>query len=121
MSGRFVAGMTVEEAIAAAQQLNREGIAVTLDSLGESSPTSRMPTPPPPSTTVSSTRSPRRNLNANVSLKLSQMGMDFGGELAEGQASPNASSASSSSTPPASTTSSASTWKAPSTPKPPSP
>ena len=36
VSHRFVAGMTIEEAIAAAQQLNREGIAVTLDALGES-------------------------------------------------------------------------------------
>ena len=34
VSHRFVAGMSIEEAIAAAQQLNREGIAVTLDALG---------------------------------------------------------------------------------------
>ena len=36
MSSRFVAGMSVEEALAACEQLNREGIAASLDSLGES-------------------------------------------------------------------------------------
>ncbi|HEY8998641.1 MAG TPA: proline dehydrogenase, partial [Edaphobacter sp.] len=36
LSSRFVAGMTVAEALAVCEQLNREGIAVTLDALGES-------------------------------------------------------------------------------------
>ena len=36
MSGRFVAGMTIDDAIAACKRVNREGIAVTLDALGES-------------------------------------------------------------------------------------
>ena len=36
VSRRFVAGMTVEEAIAVAARLNQEGIEVSLDSLGES-------------------------------------------------------------------------------------
>ncbi len=34
ISRRFVAGMSVEEALAVAAQLNREGIVVSLDSLG---------------------------------------------------------------------------------------
>jgi proline dehydrogenase len=83
LSSRFVAGMTVEEALAACERVNREGIAVTLDSLGES--------------VMSETEArasaeiyhrlldaiPARKLNANVSVKLSQMGMDFDPALAE--------------------------------------
>src|ERR1700749_2537281 len=79
VSHRFVAGMTVEEALAAAQQLNREGIAVTLDALGESVDDA-------PHAEASAAVYHRlldeiatHHLNANVSLKLSQMGMDVGG------------------------------------------
>ena len=83
LSGRFVAGMTVEDALAACQRVNREGIAVSLDSLGESV------------TTEAEARTSaeiyhrlldaiqQRRLNANVSVKLSQMGMDFDPALAE--------------------------------------
>jgi proline dehydrogenase len=87
VSHRFVAGMTIEEAIAAAQQLNREGIAVTLDALGESVDDA-------PHAEASAATYHRlldeiasHHLNANVSLKLTQMGMDVGGtNSAEGQA-----------------------------------
>ena len=87
VSHRFVAGMTVEEALAAAQQLNREGIAVTLDALGESVDDA-------PHAEASAAVYHRlldeiatHNLNANVSLKLTQMGMDVGGTNSpEGQA-----------------------------------
>ena len=78
VSHRFVAGMTVEEAIVAAQQLNREGIAVTLDALGESV------TDEPHANASAATyhrlldEIATHNLNANVSLKLTQMGMDVG-------------------------------------------
>jgi len=88
VSRRFVAGMTVEEAVAAAEELNREGIEVSLDSLGESV------------LQVSQAEESAaiyhrlldaiaaRKLRANVSVKLTQMGMDIGGhgagpELAE--------------------------------------
>jgi proline dehydrogenase len=79
VSRRFVAGMTVEEAVAAAEQLNREGIDVSLDSLGESV------------LQVSQAEESaaiyhrlldaihEKNLRANVSVKLTQMGMDIGG------------------------------------------
>jgi proline dehydrogenase len=83
LSSRFVAGMTVEEALAAAEEMNREGIAVSLDALGES-------------VTVASQAHASaavyhelldaietRKLNANVSVKLTQMGMDFSPVLAE--------------------------------------
>lgn len=83
LSSRFVAGMTIEDALSACERVNREGIAVSLDSLGES---------------VSVEAEVRasaaiyhqlldaihdRGLNANVSVKLSQMGMDFDPALAE--------------------------------------
>jgi proline dehydrogenase len=83
MSGRFVAGMTVNDALGASERVNREGIAVTLDALGESV------------TTEAEARASAavyhemldaiavRKLKANVSLKLSQMGMDFDPALAE--------------------------------------
>jgi proline dehydrogenase len=83
MSGRFVAGMTVDDALAACQRVNGEGIAVSLDSLGESV-----------TTEVEARQSAAiyhqlldaieaRGLNANVSVKLSQVGMDFDPALAE--------------------------------------
>ena len=83
MSGRFVAGMTVDDVLATCERVNREGIAATLDALGESV------------TVESEARASAdvyhqlidaiaaRNLNANVSLKLSQMGMDFDPALTE--------------------------------------
>jgi proline dehydrogenase len=83
MSGRFVAGMSIDEALAVCERLNREGIAATLDALGESVTTE-------PEARASADVYHRmldaiaaRGLNANVSLKLSQMGMDFDPDLAE--------------------------------------
>ena len=83
MSSRFVAGMSVDEALASCERVNREGIAVSLDSLGESV------------TTEAEARNSAaiyhqlldaiqtRQFNANVSVKLSQVGMDFDPALAE--------------------------------------
>lgn len=83
LSGRFIAGMSVDDALVACQQVNSEGIAVSLDSLGESV------------TVEAEARASaaiyhelldaihQRGLNANVSVKLSQMGMDFDPALAE--------------------------------------
>ncbi len=83
MSSRFVAGMSVDEALAVCERMNREGTAVTLDALGESV-----------ATEAEARRSAEvyhrlldairaRGLKANVSVKLSQMGMDFDPVLAE--------------------------------------
>jgi proline dehydrogenase len=83
LSGRFIAGMSVTDALAASEHVNREGIAVSLDSLGESV------------TVEAEARASaaiyhqlldavhERGLNANVSVKLSQMGMDFDQSLTE--------------------------------------
>ncbi|MGB0122099.1 MAG: proline dehydrogenase family protein [Silvibacterium sp.] len=82
MSSRFVAGMEVEDVLRAAQSLQNQGIASTLDSLGENV-----------STPGQARRSAEiyhrlldaiseRKLKANVSVKLTQMGMDLGHDLA---------------------------------------
>ena len=87
LNSRFIAGMTPDDALRVAENLNRQGIAVTLDSLGES--------------VTSESEAHRaaevyhklldsiaaRGLNANISLKLTQMGLKTGidqsAELAE--------------------------------------
>ncbi len=88
MNSRFIAGMTPDDALRVAEMLNRQGIAVTLDSLGES---------------VTSEAEARRaadvyhelldsiaarKLDANISIKLTQMGLtqaypEHSAELAE--------------------------------------
>lgn len=75
--------MTVEDALAACERVNREGIAVTLDVLGES-----VATEPEAQRSAAVYHElldaiAERKLNANVSVKLSQMGMDFSPALAE--------------------------------------
>jgi proline dehydrogenase len=82
MSSRFVAGKSVEDVLRAAASVNQQGISTSLDSLGEN---------------VHSPEEARkaadvyyqlldaielRNLDANVSVKLTQMGMDLQPELA---------------------------------------
>jgi proline dehydrogenase len=83
MSTRFVAGMQTEDVLRAAESLNAHGIAATLDSLGENVAT-------PEEARRSADIYHRlldaiqlRGLNANVSVKLTQMGMDLGHDLAE--------------------------------------
>jgi proline dehydrogenase len=83
LSSRFVAGLTVEDALRAAQSVNAQGMSVTLDSLGES---------------VTSEEEARhaaqiyhqlldliseRKLDANISVKLTQMGLELDAALAE--------------------------------------
>lgn len=83
LSARFIAGLQLEDAVRVAESVNRQGIAVTLDSLGES---------------VSSEGEAHRaaevyhrlldviaerRINANVSVKLTQMGLEQSPELAE--------------------------------------
>ena len=82
MSSRFVAGMEIDDAMRVAQALNQQGLLVTLDSLGES---------------VSSEAEARaaaeiyhqlldwiatHKVNANVSVKLTQMGLELSPQLA---------------------------------------
>ncbi|MGC9197588.1 MAG: proline dehydrogenase family protein [Acidobacteriaceae bacterium] len=81
VSRRFVAGVSLDEAIVAAAALNADGIQVTLDSLGES--------------VLDIAQAERsasvyhqlldaiqaQRLQANVSVKLTQVGMDIGGAV----------------------------------------
>ena len=83
MSGRFVAGMSVDEALAACERVNREGIAVSLDSLGESVTTEAEARNSADVYHLLLDAIETRRLNANVSVKLSQVGMDFDPALAE--------------------------------------
>ncbi len=83
LSSRFVAGMEIDDALRVAETINRQGMKVTLDSLGESV-TSEM----------EAHRSAdvyhrlldaiaERKLSANVSVKLTQMGLELSPGLAE--------------------------------------
>jgi proline dehydrogenase len=83
LSSRFVAGMTVEEALAAAAHLNQEGIAASLDSLGESVNQESQARASAAIYHQLLDAIEARGLNANVSVKLTQMGMDFDPALAE--------------------------------------
>jgi proline dehydrogenase len=79
VSRRFVAGMTVEEAVAAAAELNAEGNVVSLDSLGESVLQVSQAEESAAIYYRLLDEIAARGLKANVSLKLTQMGMDIGG------------------------------------------
>jgi len=83
LSSRFVAGMSVEEALEAAAAVNREGIAVSLDSLGESVTSEAQAQASAAIYHRLLDRIEALGLNANVSVKLTQMGMEFDPPLAE--------------------------------------
>jgi proline dehydrogenase len=82
LSSRFVAGLEVEDALRTAERLNKQGLTATLDSLGESV-----------STEAEARQSAEvyhrlldaiaaQKLNANISVKLTQMGLELSPELA---------------------------------------
>jgi proline dehydrogenase len=83
LSSRFVAGMEIDDALRVAEAINGQGITVSLDSLGESV------------TSVTEAHQAAeiyhrlldeleaRKLNANISVKLTQMGLDLSTDLAE--------------------------------------
>jgi len=83
VSSRFIAGMEIDDALRVAEEVNKQGITVSVDSLGES---------------VTSETEARaaaeiyhklldmiaeRKLKANISLKLTQMGLNLSPALAE--------------------------------------
>src|SRR5580700_8079604 len=82
MSSRFVAGTSVEEVLGAAASVNRQGMSTTLDSLGENvhSPQEAKQAADVYHRLLDAIE--RRHLDANVSVKLTQMGMDLDPELA---------------------------------------
>jgi proline dehydrogenase len=82
LASRFVAGTTVEEAIAVCGRVNAEGIAVSLDSLGESVALEAEARAAAGIYHQLLDAIAAKKMNANVSLKLSQMGMDIDPALA---------------------------------------
>ena len=83
LSSRFVAGMTVAAALEAAAAVNREGMSVSLDSLGESVTDAAQAQASAAIYHEVLDAIKARGLNANVSVKLTQMGMDLDPKLAE--------------------------------------
>lgn len=84
MSHRFVAGEALDEALQAVRRCNNEGLLVTLDCLGENVST------PADAQKVRDTylgmfdRIAQEKLNANVSCKLTQLGLDISVDFCEG-------------------------------------
>ena len=81
-SGRFVAGTGVEDALAVAQTLNHAGLGVSIDNLGENVTTSEEAVGSVALYRQLLTEISARGLNANVSLKLTHMGLDIDPQLA---------------------------------------
>ncbi|HUX27836.1 MAG TPA: proline dehydrogenase family protein [Terracidiphilus sp.] len=83
LSSRFVAGMELEDALRVAEAVNRQGMAVTLDSLGESV-TSEMEAHQAADVYHKLLDAvAARKLKANISLKLTQTGLELSAGLAE--------------------------------------
>jgi proline dehydrogenase len=83
LASRFVAGASVEEALAACARVNAENISVSLDCLGESVTAEFEAHASAAIYHQLLEQIATRVLNANVSLKLTQMGMDIDPALAE--------------------------------------
>lgn len=82
VSGRFVAGTQLEDALRVTQQLNSAGLSVSIDNLGEN-----VSNPDEARHSAGLYRQlieqiSARKLNANVSLKLTHMGLDVDPQLA---------------------------------------
>ena len=85
MSHRFVAGEALEEAIAAARVCNDRGMSVSLDYLGENVATAADAQRARDAYLEVFDRIAAEKLDANVSCKLTQLGMDISAEFCEGQ------------------------------------
>ncbi len=83
ISSRFVAGLTIADALRVTAELNRQGFAVSLDSLGESVRTEQQARSAADVYHRLLDAIADRGLNANVSVKLTGVGMDVSAALAE--------------------------------------
>lgn len=83
LSSRFIAGMEIADALRVAEAVNQQGMTVTLDSLGESV------TSEPEAHRAADVYHQlldliaERKLKANISVKLTQMGLELSPDLAE--------------------------------------
>jgi len=82
VSGRFVAGREVEDALRVAAQLNQAGLSASLDNLGENVSTAAEARQTGALYSRLLSEIHARGLNANVSLKLTHMGIDIDPQLA---------------------------------------
>ena len=83
LSSRFVAGMEIDDALRVAEAVNRQGMPVTLDSLGESVTSEEEAHCAADIYHQLLDPIAERKLNANISVKLTQMGLRLRPELAE--------------------------------------
>lgn len=81
MTHRFVAGETLDEAAAAIKELNKHGIAATFDHLGEAIKNEAEARAEVEAYTRILDRIEADKLDSNVSLKLTQLGLDISREL----------------------------------------
>jgi proline dehydrogenase len=84
LARRFVAGETLDEAIAAARKCNDAGMLVSLDYLGENVSTTADAQRARDAYLEVFDRIDREKLYANVSCKLTQLGLDLSAEFCEG-------------------------------------
>jgi proline dehydrogenase len=83
LSSRFVAGLEIEDALRVAEQVNRQGMLVTLDSLGESVSTEAEALKAADVYHRLLDEIRARKLKSNISVKLTQMGLTQDPALAE--------------------------------------
>ena len=82
-ASRFVAGETVEDGVAAARELSRRGITASLDLLGESITAEAEAVAARDQYLRMLDRMSENGVEVNVSVKLTQMGLDIAEELCE--------------------------------------
>jgi proline dehydrogenase len=82
VTSRFVAGETLDQAIAATRELNARDVTVSLDLLGESVTTRQEATRAQDAALAILDRIHETGVRANLSIKLTQMGLDLGSEVA---------------------------------------
>ena len=83
LSSRFVAGMEIDDALRVAEAINRQGMAVTIDSLGESVTSEAEAHAAAEIYHRLLDAIAGRKLKANISVKLTQMGLNLSPALAE--------------------------------------
>lgn len=77
LTSRFIAGSTLEAAVEVCQRLNRDGMLVTLDHLGESVTSLEEAKTARDAYLAALNQIARLGLQATVSVKLTQLGLDF--------------------------------------------